>query len=185
VGDAAHQLAQILRAWRSAAWARSRVAISRASLRSTTRNLWSAWRSRPPAAPPRLRFNKGSRLVLPSPAEESPRVDAVSIEMDHLIAHSLDKWTKCWLEGVMLVSVSDAKAQLTDLVRRAEAGDEVVLTRHGLPAVRLVAIKTAGDRATRRRVLELARTRASKKAVHGTGAAESADFLYDAEGLPR
>ena len=31
----------------------------------------------------------------------------------------------------MEVSVSDAKAQLTDLVRRAEAGEEVVLTRHG------------------------------------------------------
>ena len=32
----------------------------------------------------------------------------------------------------MEVSVTDAKGQLTDLVRRAEAGEEVVLTRHGL-----------------------------------------------------
>ncbi|WP_247410834.1 type II toxin-antitoxin system prevent-host-death family antitoxin, partial [Bradyrhizobium sp. 23] len=31
----------------------------------------------------------------------------------------------------MRVSVTDAKGQLTDLVRRAEAGDEVILTRHG------------------------------------------------------
>ena len=38
----------------------------------------------------------------------------------------------------MHVSVSAAKEQLTDLVRRAEAGDEVVLTRDGKPAVRLV-----------------------------------------------
>jgi hypothetical protein len=36
----------------------------------------------------------------------------------------------------MEVSVSDAKGQLTDLVRRAEAGDEVILTRHGHAAVR-------------------------------------------------
>ena len=33
----------------------------------------------------------------------------------------------------MQSSVSDAKAQLTDLVRRAEAGDKIVLTRHGRP----------------------------------------------------
>jgi antitoxin (DNA-binding transcriptional repressor) of toxin-antitoxin stability system len=31
----------------------------------------------------------------------------------------------------MFVSVSDAKAQLTELVRRVEAGDEIILTRHG------------------------------------------------------
>ena len=38
------------------------------------------------------------------------------------------------------ISVSNAKAQLTALVCRAEAGDEVVLTRHGKPAVRLVPV---------------------------------------------
>ncbi|WIW87305.1 type II toxin-antitoxin system prevent-host-death family antitoxin [Sphingobium sp. V4] len=41
----------------------------------------------------------------------------------------------------MKVSVTDAKAQMTDLFRRAEAGDEVILTRHGHPAVRLVPVK--------------------------------------------
>ena len=43
----------------------------------------------------------------------------------------------------MQISVTDAKAQLTDLVRRAEAGDEIILTRHGQAAVRLVAIRTS------------------------------------------
>ena len=38
----------------------------------------------------------------------------------------------------MRVSVSEANGQPTELVRRAEAGDEVILTRHGHPAVRLV-----------------------------------------------
>ena len=53
----------------------------------------------------------------------------------------------------MRISVTDAKGQLTDLVRRAEAGDEVILTRHGQPAARLVAIKTkALDPAARRQI---------------------------------
>jgi prevent-host-death family protein len=42
----------------------------------------------------------------------------------------------------MQVSVTYAKARLTDLVRRAEEGDEVILTRHGHAAVRLVPVKT-------------------------------------------
>ncbi len=50
----------------------------------------------------------------------------------------------------MNVPISEAKARLTDLVRRAEAGDEVVLTRHGRPVVRLAPL--AG-----RRVEELER----------------------------
>ena len=36
----------------------------------------------------------------------------------------------------MHVPVTEAKGQLTELVRRAEAGDEVILTRHGHAAVR-------------------------------------------------
>ena len=46
----------------------------------------------------------------------------------------------------MQVSVTEAKGQLTELVRRAEAGDEVILTRHGHAAVRLVPVKAAPDR---------------------------------------
>jgi prevent-host-death family protein len=50
----------------------------------------------------------------------------------------------------MNVPISEAKARLTDLVRRAEAGDEVVLTRHGRPVVRLapVAGRPASERNT-------------------------------------
>ena len=85
----------------------------------------------------------------------------------------------------MQVSVSDAKGQLTDLVRRAEAGDEIILTRHGQPAVRLVAAKAAPDRVTRRRILEAVRTAGAAKAVRGATAARSQDFLYDGDGLPK
>jgi prevent-host-death family protein len=40
----------------------------------------------------------------------------------------------------MNVPISEAKAHLTDLVRRAEAGDDIVLTRHGHPVVRLTPV---------------------------------------------
>ena len=85
----------------------------------------------------------------------------------------------------MLVSVTDAKAQLTELVRRAEAGDEIVLTRYGHPAVRLVPVKKVVNRAARRALLEELRTSASAKATPGPSAARSQDFLYDDDGLPR
>jgi len=84
----------------------------------------------------------------------------------------------------MRVSVSDAKGQLTELVRRAEAGDEVVLTRHGHAAVRLVPVRTATGKASRRALLEAARASGARKATAGPSAARSQDFLYGDDGLP-
>ncbi len=85
----------------------------------------------------------------------------------------------------MKVSVTEAKRQLTELVRRAEAGDEVILTRHGHPSVRLVPIRTVPDRATRRALLETAREAGVLRATPGPGAARSQDFLYGDDGLPK
>jgi len=82
------------------------------------------------------------------------------------------------------VSVSEAKGQLTDLVRRAEAGDDVVLTRHGHAAVRLVPVTVALDRKSRRALLEAARVSGFAKAKSGPIAARSQDFLYGDDGLP-
>ncbi|MEH2502321.1 MULTISPECIES: type II toxin-antitoxin system Phd/YefM family antitoxin [unclassified Bradyrhizobium] len=84
----------------------------------------------------------------------------------------------------MRIPVSEAKGQLTELVRRAEAGDEVILTRHGLPAVRLVPIAAAPDRKARRALLEAARASGATKAAAGPDAARSQDFLYGDDGLP-
>lgn len=39
-----------------------------------------------------------------------------------------------------LVGISEAKAQLSTLVRRVEAGEEIVITRYGRPVVRLVPV---------------------------------------------
>ena len=38
------------------------------------------------------------------------------------------------------VSIYDAKTRLSELVERASRGDEVVITRHGRPVARLVAV---------------------------------------------
>ena len=84
----------------------------------------------------------------------------------------------------MKVTVSDAKGQLTELVRRAEAGDEIILTRHGHPAVRLVPVQAAANAETRRALLEKIRASAAAKASPGPVAARSQDFLYGDEGLP-
>jgi prevent-host-death family protein len=84
----------------------------------------------------------------------------------------------------MHISVTDAKAQLTDLVRRAEAGDEVILTRHGQGAVRLVPIRPVLDAKVRRALMEEVRAWGAKHAAPGPDAARSQDFLYDEDGLP-
>jgi prevent-host-death family protein len=83
------------------------------------------------------------------------------------------------------ISVTEAKGQLTELVRRAEAGDEIILTRHGQPAVRLVPVKAVPDAKTRRKLLEAARASGMRKASAGPSAARSQDFLYDESGLPK
>jgi prevent-host-death family protein len=83
----------------------------------------------------------------------------------------------------MEISVTDAKAQLTELVRRAEAGDEIVLTRHGQAAVRLVPVKKRRDWKAIKAAIE--QLQASAKPTPGPSAARSQDFLYDDDGLPR
>lgn len=84
----------------------------------------------------------------------------------------------------MRISVSSAKGQLTDLLRRAEGGEEVVLTRRGEAVARLVPMKAKTDAAARRRILEAARSAAAPKAAAGPDAARSQDALYDEDGLP-
>lgn len=84
----------------------------------------------------------------------------------------------------MRISVSEAKGRLTDLVRRAEAGDEVVLTRHGLAVARLAPIHAVCDLGSRRAVLDAVRRASAARATVGPDAARSQDNLYDEAGLP-
>lgn len=84
----------------------------------------------------------------------------------------------------MQISVTEAKGQLTELVRRAEAGDEIILTRHGHEAVRLVPIRPAVTEQSRQALLQAVRASAARKIGPGPCAARSQDFLYDDDGLP-
>lgn len=84
----------------------------------------------------------------------------------------------------MRVSVTEAKGQLTELVRRAEAGDEIILTRHGQAAVRLVPVAAVPDARARRTLLDSVRVAGAAKATSGPSAARSQDFLYGEDGLP-
>lgn len=42
------------------------------------------------------------------------------------------------------INMHDAKTQLSDLVARAEAGEEIIIARRNKPAVRLVVIEESG-----------------------------------------
>ena len=93
-------------------------------------------------------------------------------------------WTISWSKyACMLITVSDAKGLLTDLVKRAEHGEDIVLTRHGRPVVRLVAIVEHPSEADRRAVLAAVRAEGREKATAGPSAERSQDFLYDENGL--
>ena len=85
----------------------------------------------------------------------------------------------------MRTAVSQAKGQLTELVRLAEAGEEVVLTRFGRDVVRLVPVSTRAAAGERRALMEAVRAAGRRKARPGLSAARSQDFLYDESGLPK
>jgi prevent-host-death family protein len=81
--------------------------------------------------------------------------------------------------------VTNAKGQLTELVRRAEAGEEVVLTRHGQAVARLVPFEAVVAPGARRKLLEAIKASGAAKARTGESAARSQDFLFGPDGLPR
>lgn len=88
----------------------------------------------------------------------------------------------------MKVSVAEAEGKLDDLARRAENGDEVVLTRNGQDVIKLVPVHPElSIRERRRLALEalLASARAKGLPDDGPDAAHSQDFLYDEYGIPK
>ena len=85
----------------------------------------------------------------------------------------------------MHLTVTKAKAKLTELIKRAEAGEEVILTRHGHDVVRLVALRKAPGTDDRKSIIARVRESAASKMAKGASAAHSQDFLYGDDGLPR
>lgn len=60
----------------------------------------------------------------------------------------------------MDVGIYEAKSRLSQLVEKAEAGEEVVLTRHGRPVAKIVNVAPASQpsrKAILREILALAR----------------------------
>ena len=88
----------------------------------------------------------------------------------------------------MKVSIAEAEEKFDDLVRRAENGDEIVLTRDGKDVLRLVPVdQKLSVRERRHLALEtlLASGKAKGLPDDGPDAARSQDFLYDECGLPK
>lgn len=112
----------------------------------------------------------------------------------------------------MRISIAEAEGQLAELVKRAEQGEEVVLTQPGLSSVRLEVVSSAledpvepYDAAAemaklvpaaamrqplsaeeKRKLFEEIRNRVREKdPFEGVSAARSQDFLYDEFGLPK
>ncbi|MCW1844027.1 type II toxin-antitoxin system Phd/YefM family antitoxin [Prosthecomicrobium hirschii] len=90
----------------------------------------------------------------------------------------------------MNIPLKDAEGHLAELVRRAEAGEEIVLTREGAPAAKLVALAPATERCVSANgddiyaAIDRISRSASAKATPGPDAARSQDFLYGHDGLP-
>lgn len=84
----------------------------------------------------------------------------------------------------MKISVSDAKAQLTQLVRRAEADEDIVLIHHGHDVIRLAPIREPVAASAKRHLLSEIRAAVAAKAAPGPNAARSQDFLYGDEACP-
>ena len=83
----------------------------------------------------------------------------------------------------MRISVVEAEGQLAELVRRAKAGDDVVLTTEGESAVRLVPI-TEKPKESEAELKAFLDRMAAKPRPATEEAARSQDFLYDENGLP-
>ena len=93
----------------------------------------------------------------------------------------------------MQVSVTEAKKHLAALMRRAEAGEEVVLTRNGRATVKLVPVLQQPKAEMRRAAIADVQAAVRKRLAElgeagdrtvGPSAARSQDFLYDDDGLP-
>lgn len=81
----------------------------------------------------------------------------------------------------MNIPITEAKAQLTELVRRAESGELVVLTRHGKPAVRLVPAGPEAPRKLDRALIDEITRQAVAKMKPGSWDED----MYDEGGLPK
>jgi prevent-host-death family protein len=84
----------------------------------------------------------------------------------------------------MYISVAEAQAQLFELIRRAEAGEEVVLTHEGQAVVMIAPLERPHSPEERRAIIKEIVGRRKRSTDGWPDAAHSQDFLYDDDGLP-
>ncbi len=89
----------------------------------------------------------------------------------------------------MHISISEAQGQLLELVRRAESGEEVLLTHDGKTIAKLDAVISPAPVETktpqeRRQAIRDIVSKFRRIDDGGPDAAHSQDFLYDDRGLP-
>lgn len=83
---------------------------------------------------------------------------------------------------IMQMSVSDAKGHLLELIRLAQSGEDVVLTRRGIEVVRLTPVRPVLSATTKRKALD--ELKAEIQALGPASGTGNHDFLYDQNGLP-
>lgn len=82
------------------------------------------------------------------------------------------------------VSVSEAKARFTELLRKVESGEEIVVTRHGKEIAQIGPRRRKLTPEEKLAGIRRAQALAKGKFEPGFSAARSQDFLYDDDGLP-
>jgi prevent-host-death family protein len=84
------------------------------------------------------------------------------------------------------IGAFEAKTKLAELLDRVERGEEIVITRRGKPAARLVpaVTKSTEDKIDLREIRRIARSfKAKVKGSFSSG--DINDILYDEDGLPK
>lgn len=86
------------------------------------------------------------------------------------------------------IGALEAKTRLSELLDRVARGEEIMITRDGKPAARLVpaeaGAKPAGKKASAAELLEIGRE--FRKLVRGDFSSQDVNkILYDEDGLPK
>ena len=82
------------------------------------------------------------------------------------------------------MTLTDAKGQLAELVRLAEAGEDVTLTRFGQDVARIVPVQRKLSPEEWGALLEEVSEYGRLHATPGPDGARSQDFLYGEDGMP-
>lgn len=85
----------------------------------------------------------------------------------------------------MHIPIDEAKTQLLELVHQAERGVDIVLTRDGLPIVRLVRMSVHPRLHQRQAIIDSIRESARSHRCTGPSSSQGQTMLYDENGLPQ